>query len=88
MTILITGGLGFIGGHFLRKIKDKNNFDQIIVFDKMTYASNFNRVKSIFEKNNFLLVKGDISNKDHVQEVFQTHKPNIIHKFCSRVSCR
>ena len=35
MTILITGGLGFIGGHFLRKIKDKNNFDQIIVFDKM-----------------------------------------------------
>ena len=83
MTILITGGLGFIGGHFLRKIKDKNNFDQIIVFDKMTYASNYNRVKSIFEKNNFLLVKGDISNKNDVQEVFQTHKPNIIINFAA-----
>ncbi len=83
MTILITGGLGFIGGHFLRKINDKNNFDQIIVFDKMTYASNYNRVKSIFEKNNFLLVKGDISNKNDVQEVFQTHKPNIIINFAA-----
>ena len=40
MNILITGGLGFIGGHFLEKIKDTNQYDKIIVFDKMTYASN------------------------------------------------
>ena len=46
MNILITGGLGFIGGHFLKKIKDNNSFDKIIVFDKMTYASNYSRVKS------------------------------------------
>ena len=72
MNILITGGLGFIGGHFLKKIKDKNSFDRIIVFDKMTYASNYSRVKSIFEKNNFIFVKGDVPNKDHVQNIFQT----------------
>ena len=55
MNILITGGLGFIGGHFLKKIKDNNSFDKIIVFDKMTYASNYSRVKSIFEKKQFSL---------------------------------
>ena len=83
MNILITGGLGFIGGQFLTKIKDKNPFDQIIVFDKMTYASNYSRVKGVFEKNNFLLVKGDVANKDDVQDVFQTHKPNIIINFAA-----
>ena len=64
MNILITGGLGFIGGHFLTKIKLRNQFDKIIVFDKMTYASNYNRVKSVFENKNFLLVKGDVFKKE------------------------
>ena len=68
MNILITGGLGFIGGHFLKKIKDNNSFDRIIVFDKMTYASNYSRLKSIFKKNNFLGGPNWVSNKlTHVQ---------------------
>ena len=83
MNILITGGLGFIGGHFLKKIKDNNSFDKIIVFDKMTYASNYSRVKSVFKKNNISLVKGDIANKNHVHDIFQTHKPNIIINFAA-----
>ena len=71
MNILVTGGLGFIGGHFLTKIKNNKSFDQIIVFDKMTYASNYNRLKKLFEKNNFLLIKGDISKKKDVKRVLK-----------------
>ncbi len=83
MNILVTGGLGFIGGHFLSKIKDKNPYNKIIVFDKMTYASNYPRLKSLFEKNNFLLVKGDVANKSDVHFVFQTHKPSIVVNFAA-----
>ena len=83
MNMLLTGGLGFIGGHFLTKIKEKNPFDQIIVFDKMTYASNYKRLKNIFKKKNFLLVKGDIANKNDVQEVYQAHQPNIVINFAA-----
>ena len=55
--ILITGGLGFIGGHFLKKIKGNTSFEKIIVFDKMTYASNYKRLKNIFEIKIFCLSK-------------------------------
>ena len=81
--ILITGGLGFIGGHFLKKIKDNSSFEKIIVFDKMTYASNYKRLKNIFENKNILLVKGDIANKNDVQRVFKKHKPNIVINFAA-----
>ena len=83
MNILVTGGLGFIGGHFLTKIKNNKSFDQIIVFDKMTYASNYNRLKKLFEKNNFLLIKGDISKKKDVQRVFKMYKPNFVINFAA-----
>ena len=81
--ILITGGLGFIGGHFLNKIKDNNSFEKIIVFDKMTYASKYKRLKNIFENKNILLVKGEIANKNDVQRVFKKHKPNIVINFAA-----
>ena len=83
MNILITGGLGFIGGHFLEKIKDTNQYDKIIVFDKMTYASNYNRLKSLFKKNHFTFVKGDITSKNDVKFVFQTYKPSIVMNFAA-----
>ena len=81
--ILITGGLGFIGGHFLNKIKDNNSFEKIIVFDKMTYASNYKRLKNIFENKKILFVKGNIANKNDVQRVFKKHKPNIVINFAA-----
>ncbi len=83
MNILITGGLGFIGGHFLTKIKNNKSFGKIIVFDKMTYASNYNRLKNLFKKNNFSLVKGDIADKNDVQRVFKMYKPNLIINFAA-----
>ncbi len=83
MNILITGGLGFIGGHFLTKIKNNKSFGKIIVFDKMTYASNYNRLKNLFKKNNFFLFKGDITYKSDVQYVFKMYKPNVVINFAA-----
>ena len=59
-------------------------FDKIIVFDKMTYASNYDRLKNIFEKKIiFCFIKGDIANKNQVQLVFKKHKPNIVVNFAA-----
>ena len=67
----------------MTKINDKNVYTKIIVFDKMTYASNYDRLKNILKKDNFLFIKGDIANKNQVQLVFKKHKPNIVVNFAA-----
>ena len=45
--ILITGGCGFVGHHFVEHFLKKTDWD-IIIFDKLTYASNgFDRLRDI-----------------------------------------
>jgi dTDP-glucose 4,6-dehydratase len=50
--IIVTGGLGFIGSHFVNHINDNTNHD-ILIVDKLTYAANRKNVK----KNTSLLDK-------------------------------
>jgi len=46
MKILVTGGMGFIGSHFVNKLKQNEPNCEVIVIDKLTYASNPNNIKS------------------------------------------
>ena len=39
-NILVTGGLGFIGSNFIRMLLKSREFDQVINYDKETYAGN------------------------------------------------
>ena len=60
-NILVTGGYGFIGTNFVKHLL-KNSDYNIIVFDKLTYASNLNNL----EKENIKFIKGDLYNKNDV----------------------
>ena len=40
MTIIVTGGAGFIGSHFIFYMLDKHPEDRIVCVDKLTYAGN------------------------------------------------
>ncbi len=78
--ILITGGLGFIGAHFvhhLRKIQPKAH---LIVLDKNTYAADISRIRTFINTEKFSFIEGDISEKDLVNRVFEEHQPEqVIH---------
>ena len=39
-TYFITGGLGFIGAHFVHHLHNTRPFGKIVVIDKITYAAN------------------------------------------------
>lgn len=55
-NILVTGGLGFIGSHFVRLLVE-NDYN-VIVLDKMTYAADIRRIKDI--SDSVKLYIGDI----------------------------
>ena len=53
MTILVTGGAGFIGSNFIFYTLERHPEDRIVCIDKLTYAGNLSTLAPIMEKPNF-----------------------------------
>src|SRR3989344_7506421 len=69
MKLLITGGLGFMGSHFVKHILAKYPDYKIINLDKLTYAGNPNNLKEVTDNSNYKFVKGDIVDKKLLKEL-------------------
>ena len=59
-NILVTGGLGFIGSNFIRLLLKSGEFDQVINFDKQTYAGNPENLQDLEEENSYHFIQADI----------------------------
>ena len=61
MRILVTGGAGFIGSNFVRRIVDGTfkGFSSVTVLDKLTYAGNLTNFAEI-PKDSMQFIEGDI----------------------------
>jgi len=83
MTIIVTGGLGFIGTNFINSFVE-NNEETIINIDYVTYASNQDlAISKIDQKNNYKFIKGNISDKDLVKQTFKKYNPRAIINFAA-----
>ena len=69
MKLLITGGAGFIGSHFIKYILKKYPNYKVINFDKLTYCGNLKNLKEVEKNPNYEFVKGDICNPRRVNTV-------------------
>src|SRR3989304_3155897 len=69
MKILVTGGAGFIGSNFIHYWLRNHPNDQVINFDKLTYAGNLENLKEVEGSPNYKFTKGDIANSDEVAKV-------------------
>ena len=74
MRLLVTGGAGFIGSNFVRRIIDGTFYgiSQVTVLDKLTYAGTLKNLEML-PKNSFVFVQGDISDPDLVNELCKKH---------------
>jgi dTDP-glucose 4,6-dehydratase len=69
-TVLVTGGAGFIGSHFVRETLRRHKDARIVNLDKLTYAGNLDNLHDIEEDPRYEFVFGDIRDKALVRNLF------------------
>lgn len=80
MTILITGGSGFIGSHVVRRMVQRYPHYRIVNLDLLTYAGNPDNLRDIAEASNYTFVQGDIADDAFVDRLFADYRfDGVIH---------
>lgn len=69
MKLLVTGGAGFIGSHFIRHMLGNHPDYRIINLDKLTYAGNLENCRDYAQNPNYRFVQGDIADAKLVDEL-------------------
>ncbi len=75
-TILLTGGCGFIGSHFVERLVASGY--RVVNLDALTYAGDVANVSSVAKADNYVFVHGDIGDGALVQRVLSEHQPNVV----------
>ena len=83
MTILVTGGAGFIGSNFIFYLLKKYPANRIVCLDKLTYAGNLSTLSSVLEEPNFRFVRLDICDREGVFRLFEEERPDIVVNFAA-----
>ena len=83
MTVIVTGGAGFIGSNFIFYMLDAHLDYRIVCLDKLTYAGNLSTLASVMDKPNFRFVKLDICDREGVYKLFEDEHPDIVVNFAA-----
>ncbi|MEI6483270.1 MAG: dTDP-glucose 4,6-dehydratase [Betaproteobacteria bacterium] len=82
MSILVTGGAGFIGSNFVHTWLAGS--DELLVnLDKLTYAGNLGNLQSLAQDTRHVFVHGDIADRELVQALLQQHQPRAVLHFAA-----
>jgi dTDP-glucose 4,6-dehydratase len=82
MTILVTGGAGFIGSNFVLDWLAQSD-EPVLNLDALTYAGNLQNLASVQGDPRHTFVKGDITDRPLLTELFQQHQPRAVIHFAA-----
>ena len=83
MTIIVTGGAGFIGSNFIFHMLREYSDYRIVCLDKLTYAGNLSTLAPVMDNPNFRFVKADICDREAVNKLFEEEHPDIVVNFAA-----
>ena len=83
MTIIVTGGAGFIGSNFIFYMMKAHPQYRIVCIDKLTYAGNLATLEPILDRENFRFVRADICDREAVFRLFEEERPAVVVNFAA-----
>jgi dTDP-glucose 4,6-dehydratase len=83
MTMLVTGGAGFIGSNFIRHMLAEHPETPIVNLDALTYAGNPESLRDVADNPNYTFVRGDICDPGAVAAIFQNHPIDTVVHFAA-----
>ena len=82
MSLLVTGGAGFIGSNFVHTWLSGSD-ETIVNVDKLTYAGNLGNLKSLADDKRHVFVQGDIGDRELIASLLQQHQPRAVLHFAA-----
>jgi dTDP-glucose 4,6-dehydratase len=72
-TLLVTGGAGFIGANFIRRVLEARPDRRIVNLDALTYAGNLERLTDVEDDPRYAFERCDLADRAALKEVFARH---------------
>ena len=83
MTILVTGGAGFIGANFIYYLRKTHPEERIVCVDKLTYAGNYSTLAPLSDVPEFRFVQADICDREAMRALFAEEHPDAVVNFAA-----
>ena len=82
MTILVTGGAGFIGSNFVLDWLARHD-EPVVNLDALTYAGNLRNLAAVQADARHHFVRGDIGDRSLVDRLLAEHRPRVVVHFAA-----
>lgn len=83
MRILVTGGAGFIGSHFVRLLLNRDDAEKVVNLDALRYSGNLNNLRDVSSHARYRFVQGDICDAQTVESLIKEHRIDTITNFAA-----
>ena len=80
--LVVTGGCGFIGSHFISQVFEETDY-YVINVDLLTYASNKANVSVSGNEDRYTFYNGDVADPNFVNDILKNERPTAIVNFAA-----